>query len=145
MSTMLIWKCDDCKALMLGARRSYAAHCAYAMGALPFLPPESGGPFDGPKDQLALLRYTESLDLITSEFLPVDEAAWPEAWRGGFKLRSGGKEDVLPTGKRAGATPKYVLECVANDYVLTKARIHADRIVEASAAEGSELGRPGAG
>jgi hypothetical protein len=39
----------------------------------------------------------------------------------------------------------YVLECVANDFVLTKARIHDDRIKEAGAAEGSERGRPLAG
>jgi len=36
-----------------------------------------------------------------------------------------------------------VLECVANGYVLTKARIYDDRIVQASADEGSESGRPG--
>ena len=118
---------------MLGDRRGFAAHCAFAMAARPFQPPEFGGPFDGPKDQLAVLRYTKGLGLLACEFLPVDEAAWPAPWRDAFRLRSGGKEDVIQTGKRAGVTPKYVLECVANGYVLTAARVYADRIVEPSA------------
>ena len=116
------------------------------MGAVPFLP--LGGPFDGPKDQCALLRYTEGVDLLASEFLPEKYETWPDSWRGAFRLRGGGEEDVHQTGIRAGETPTYVLECEANGYVLTKARIYDDRIVAARVDEGSsagsESGRPGA-
>mmetsp|Transcript_14605 Transcript_14605/g.35247 ORF Transcript_14605/g.35247 Transcript_14605/m.35247 type:complete len:443 (+) Transcript_14605:969-2297(+) len=132
--------------LMTGDKKSFAGHCAYALGALPFLPPEFGGPFDGPKDHLALLRFREGmLDFIRTEYIPADEAAWPALWQDSFRLRRGGTDDVHETGNRAGVTSEYVLECVANGYVLTAARVYADRIVEPSADEGSETGQPGGG